>query len=268
MVVAGNPLILFPITQEVRIDDYIKAYTTTGRPPPPVPLEPADSDQRKLLGLPPLFKPTPFKVNEVTGTVELLPQPCTDPKDVPDAQEFSVRKVDSERYHSISCMLEYANFSFEELRVLAYSRGHKLPPTPVKMDPFVIPSSTSSTSTASTSAAPHGIRTGIYNTGSLNSSTAATGEQYQNICMRDEFKFHSPEELRIAYLLHGRELNSAQILSTASPALPAPTSSALTTTTTGLSGLGHLLTPATPSSVAPPAVYAKPNLPTFTFGLR
>jgi len=105
--------------QEVRIDDYIKAYTTTGRPPPPIPEEPADESQRKLLGLPPLFEPVPFKLND-EGVPELLAQPFTKSTEIPDAQEFTLRRIESEKYHAMSCMLEYSNFS-HEVRLLYLS---------------------------------------------------------------------------------------------------------------------------------------------------
>ena len=47
----------FRPVQELRIADYIKAYMTTGRPPAPVPQEPADPTARASLELPPLFQP-------------------------------------------------------------------------------------------------------------------------------------------------------------------------------------------------------------------
>jgi hypothetical protein len=50
-------LCTFRPVQELRIADYIKAYTTTGRPPAPVPQEPADPTARASLELPLLFQP-------------------------------------------------------------------------------------------------------------------------------------------------------------------------------------------------------------------
>ncbi|EEB93388.1 hypothetical protein MPER_07960 [Moniliophthora perniciosa FA553] len=43
--------------EEVRIDDYIRSYSTTGRPPPPCPQEPKLPTERAARGLPPLFEP-------------------------------------------------------------------------------------------------------------------------------------------------------------------------------------------------------------------
>lgn len=100
--------------QEVRIEDYIKAYQATGRPPVPVPQEPADELARKALNLPPLFKP--YSVPSTSSSSVALvstAQRITDPTQLPPAQEFRLRSTDSEKYHDISCMTEYEFFSHE-----------------------------------------------------------------------------------------------------------------------------------------------------------
>ncbi|EGO00562.1 hypothetical protein SERLA73DRAFT_133491, partial [Serpula lacrymans var. lacrymans S7.3] len=45
--------------EELRVQDYLKAYTTTGRPPVPCPQEPTTESSRTALGLPRLFQPIP-----------------------------------------------------------------------------------------------------------------------------------------------------------------------------------------------------------------
>ena len=133
------------ITQEIRVEDYIRSYQSTGRPPLPVPQEPADELQRKTLGLPPLFKPhtnsTP--TTGVTGSASsstpssilsstlgstpttllpsLLPNTTTtttkprivNAADIPVGQEFRTHILAGEKYQTIVCMPEYEGFSSE-----------------------------------------------------------------------------------------------------------------------------------------------------------
>lgn len=43
--------------QERRIQDYLRAYRSTGKPPAPFPQQPTDRAQRAALGLPPSIEP-------------------------------------------------------------------------------------------------------------------------------------------------------------------------------------------------------------------
>lgn len=126
------------IPQELRIDDYIKAYRSTGRPPQPFPQEPADELQRKSLNLPPLFKPHPIRnPTSVSTASSLFPFGALNsgrmdnptevqldlavridnPAELPTGQEFRLPLVNGEKYHSITCMPEYTNFT-QEVRFL------------------------------------------------------------------------------------------------------------------------------------------------------
>lgn len=135
-------------TQEVRIEDYIHFYQTTGRPPPPVPQEPTDEFQRKTLGLPPLFKPQTnpaLPTGESDGAASsslvsmttsssaplgsastsnslgtsLLPNTTAskprivNPADIPTGQEFRMPVIATEKFQNIVCMSEYEGFSPE-----------------------------------------------------------------------------------------------------------------------------------------------------------
>ena len=128
------------ILQETRIDDYIKAYQSTGRPPQPCPQEPVDELQRTSLNLPPLFKPHPIRSSTLaTTTSSLLPvgslssgrmdnsppvqldlaARINNPAEIPPGQGFRLHSANGEKYHCISCMPEYTNFS-QEVRFLFF----------------------------------------------------------------------------------------------------------------------------------------------------
>ena len=119
--------------QESRIDDYLKAYQSTGRPPQPCPQQPEDESQRKSLNLPPLFKPRPIRnsisvttpasslspfgtINRTGSSTDVqldLAARITNPAELPPGQEFRLFSANGEKYHCISCMPEYMNFSQE-----------------------------------------------------------------------------------------------------------------------------------------------------------
>jgi hypothetical protein len=115
------------VPQEVRIDDYLNAYRTTGRPPVPVPQEPTNEQQRTLLSLPPLFKPystrdtgpasfaPPSFFNSSSGNPSVnrppTPPAITNPADLPPAQEFMTTTSEVEVYQSISIMPMFRGFS-------------------------------------------------------------------------------------------------------------------------------------------------------------
>ncbi|TFK33526.1 hypothetical protein BDQ12DRAFT_690963 [Crucibulum laeve] len=201
--------------EEVRIDDYIKAYTTTGQPPVPCPQLPEGDAERQALVLPPLFKP--YTVASVSGEAPAATHHrIVDPSEIPPAQAFHMTIADGESYQSISCMSGLTGFSHEELRYYAYLKGHKMPPTPVPLYPF-----DSTATPVAAEAAPPGGKVDIL----------------ENISAQDLYAKHCPEELRIAYMLAGRELNSEEIIQFKNPLLPspsdppAPTNPLITTTT-------------------------------------
>ena len=134
------------LPQEIRVEDYIRSYQSTGRPPIPVPQEPADERERKALNLPPLFKPQTnitLLATGVTGNASsstpssmlsstlgststtsllasLLPNTTTPAKprivnavDIPVGQEFRTHILAAEKYQTIVCMPEYEGFSSE-----------------------------------------------------------------------------------------------------------------------------------------------------------
>lgn len=103
------------VAQEVRVDDYLKAYMTTGGPPQPCTQEPASDVARAALGLPPLFQPysaSPPGGSGSTSSASGQPAPSTtNPLELPPAQEFTPLKIDTETYHSIVASAQYAFFN-------------------------------------------------------------------------------------------------------------------------------------------------------------
>ncbi|KJA20480.1 hypothetical protein HYPSUDRAFT_43184 [Hypholoma sublateritium FD-334 SS-4] len=240
--------------EEVRMADYIAAYQSTGRPPVPVPQLPADAAARAALGLPPLFAPQPVASTSTSTSAlgsalssslagALGPQRIVRAADLPPAQEFRLRAADAERYHAISCMSEYEFFSHEELRFYAYLAGNKTAPHTIKMDPF-----------APVAAAKDVVATG-----------ASLEDKLQSICAQPGFERHSPEELRIAFLLHRRELTSAELEQLQPPGLLAVAAPA-----------SLLPPPATPIALSPmpmsalpqPVFATPPSVPKFSFGFK
>lgn len=196
------------IRQEVRIDDYLKAYTTTGRPPPPVPQTPTGDNERIALGLPILFKPVPTSAEPVFASLVTPPKAkIVNPADLPLGQEFK-ELVAEERYQTMSCMVEYMGFAPEELRYHAYLRGNVMSPIPITMHPFVQPPTSNATTTPSNP--------------KLGDASDSGKETLENISTQAAYIEHSPEELRVAFLLYGRELNSAEIKRSQNPTPVAP----------------------------------------------
>ncbi|OBZ69859.1 hypothetical protein A0H81_10149 [Grifola frondosa] len=153
--------------EERRVQDYLHAYRTTGRPPAPCPQVPIDPQARAALRLPPLFEPHVEAITNLSGrgspTASGSPEP---PLDV----------------QSIVAQPEYKQFSFEEMRWLAYRSGHKYATIPLPRPPTSTPS--------------------------MNGG----GDIFQSICAFPQYDKHSFEELRVAYLRSGRELTSAEII--------------------------------------------------------
>jgi hypothetical protein len=227
--------------EEIRIDDYIKAYRSTGRPPQPCSQEPEDESQRKSLNLPPLFKPHPIRnatltingLDNSTTDVQLnLPERITNPAKLPSGQEFRVHSASGETYHCISCMPQYTNFSQEELQYYAYLAGNIKPPVSVVMDPFIRTMKDTSASEAH----------------------LLVEDQLQSISAQPQYAKHSHEELRVAFLLFGREMTSAELQNPS--AIPPPPSKPIVTI---------------PGRPIPPPAFAAPTsapIPKFSFGLR
>ncbi|KAF8901914.1 hypothetical protein CPB84DRAFT_1665120, partial [Gymnopilus junonius] len=196
---------------EIRIEDYIKSYQTTGRPPLPVPSEPKDEIQRKTLGLPPLFKahvargPPGLGMGQSTsGGADTGPKiAIVDPALLPLGQEFRERVIEKERYQTMAAMAAYTHFSHEEIRFYAYARGHKTAPVPVNMVPFASGVPLKGASPARAPARPG-------------------EERLQNLCAQPGYEKHSPEEFRVAFLLFGREMTSTELLSPSTVVAPPP----------------------------------------------
>lgn len=184
------------IRQEVRIDDYLKAYTTTGRPPPPVPETPTGDNERIALGLPILFKPVSTSSEPIFTSLVTPPKAkIVNPVDLPLGQEFK-ELVAEERYQTISCMPEYMGFapevryapflrvlalntSGQELRYYAYLRGNVMSPIPITMHPFVQPPPSNATTTSSNT--------------KLGDTSDTGKETLENISTKAAYIEHSPE---------------------------------------------------------------------------
>ncbi|KAL0948984.1 hypothetical protein HGRIS_009084 [Hohenbuehelia grisea] len=191
--------------EEVRVQDYLKAYTSTGRPPVPVPQEPTSAHARLAQGLPPLWKPY---IEELPGlgASGAGGAAATSPESLPQVQRCEALPLLGEVMQSITMRSPYNHFSFEELRYYACLRGM---------------GKHTDASTSSTPAAP-------FATPSFPSQgpRPEPGETFESISTRVGYQGHSPEEHRIAYLLSGRELNSEEIFQrlgrTTNPSAPAP----------------------------------------------
>jgi len=149
----------------------------TGRPPQPVAQLPEGDKDRSALRLPPLFKPTgehdPILANRPKETAPPLVAQVTattskkDLANIPAIQEFKGERVGGETLYTISCAEPFTGYSPEELRYHAYKNGQKPPPS---------------------------------------------SDVLQSISSKPEFAQHSFEELRIVFMLAGRELTSAEII--------------------------------------------------------
>ena len=119
--------------QEIRTQDYLKAYTATGRPPAPVPQEPVGETERAGLGLPPLFQPHVEGGGSdtlSTGPVAEASNPPASPahqsrimdhSKLPRIPQFRpVIENDEDTYHNISAMPDYSFFSNEASTFMFY----------------------------------------------------------------------------------------------------------------------------------------------------
>jgi len=191
--------------EELRMSDYLKAYSATGRSPqpcPPLPLHPAE---RAQLGLPPHFQPyievggLPSTEDPVAVTLQLHGSTSDGPPPqelsaVPDTQMFSPTVDVSESgqtvyLQTIAAQHAFSRFSFEELRVQAYRAGKIIVPIPKGVNNTLVPT---------LMVTPPALNTG--------------NEQFESITCTPSFEKHSFEELQLAYRRVGRELNSEQIV--------------------------------------------------------
>ncbi|KAG1751911.1 hypothetical protein EDD22DRAFT_915234 [Suillus occidentalis] len=181
--------------EEMRVKDYIKTYTATGRPPAPVPDLPNTPNARHALGLPPLFSPIPIESTPSINSISIAAEKAiTNPSDLPTIQ-----------FQSITAQPTFSLFSYEELRLYAYLSGNIMPPTPL---PSEILSSDN---------APPQIVHPFYANDSTATAFARTTigpdapDAYMSITTSLKFNKHSFEELRLAYQLAGKELTSIEI---------------------------------------------------------
>ncbi|KAJ3826721.1 hypothetical protein EV361DRAFT_425584 [Lentinula raphanica] len=221
--------------EEVRIDDYLLAYRTTGKPPLPCPQEPVLAHERVTRGLPALFKPTllPSSSSEVTE--------ANANEALPEWQVFAVTKPplgpgtsSTDRLQSITAADQYAAYSFEELRCRAYLAGRVVAPPP-----HILSSSTSSTLHS------NGIQWG-----------GDTTETFLSISSKPEFALHSFEELRLASMkANGRDVTSKELMgigsSASGPSIAIPPFSSSPSTSSLFATSASPATPAAPSPNPP-----------------
>ncbi|KAH7883358.1 hypothetical protein F5I97DRAFT_1832100 [Phlebopus sp. FC_14] len=208
--------------EEIRIQDYIKSYTTTGQRPPPCPQSPDTPSARAALGLPPLFVPTAIP-NDATGISPSRSghnsSTIRNPSDLPTHPIFQPTKdILGEVFQSISAQTQFSWFSHEELRHYAYRAGNITAPPSSSM-----PSSLTEGINGSQSKFP--FYANDSSATAFLTSTAIPGPPDYMMCISASPRFdkHSFEELRIAHLLAGKELGSSEIPSRGGlPAQAAP----------------------------------------------
>ncbi|KAI0645069.1 hypothetical protein C8Q79DRAFT_1011178 [Trametes meyenii] len=176
--------------EERRYRDYLHAYTTTGRPPPPVPPTPTDRQQRAALGLPPLFEPLSEAEGLTNGVAGVLTPSTSMTGPNLLAQAFVPTKVQeygSETlFQSLVAQQAYAQSSPEELRFEAYKAGKKFADVPQPQRPSLLPS---------VSAAPQSYP-----------------DSLQSVNSMPPYEQHSFEELRLAAIRALRPLTSPEII--------------------------------------------------------
>lgn len=203
--------------EELRVKEYIKAYTTTGRPPAPIPDLPNTPNARHALGLPQLFAPI-----QIESTPSMSPtgipaeKAIISPNDLPTIQVFQSTKTPIDgQFQSITAQTTFSLFSYEELRLYAYLSGNIMPPTPLPSD------------TLSLNNAPAQVVHPFYSNDSAATAFARATtspdapDAYMSITTSLKFDKHSFEELRLACLLAGKELTSIEIPTRGLPPAPA-----------------------------------------------
>jgi|ERR1700722_2242954 len=109
--------------QELRVEDYLKAWIETRNPPAPCPQLPAGDRERAALGLPPLFKPHKVSsdgshpaIHKAVANDSQPHQKITVLESVPTYQQFiptSTKDDLSDRFQSISAQIAFQHFSHE-----------------------------------------------------------------------------------------------------------------------------------------------------------
>ncbi|RDB20633.1 hypothetical protein Hypma_012320 [Hypsizygus marmoreus] len=199
--------------EELRIDDYLHAYRTTGRPPQPFVAHthphrafkpyPEKSILQKLHPPTPLHTPTISVSVPVPPPAIPVPSRPANPAALPDAQNFFTTTFDGEISHCICSIPTFASFSPEELRYYAYLKGHRTPPRSVQLAPFV-PSTPLTNSTTIMFNRP-------------GTDTPASSDIMMSVSAKPEFAGHSVEELRLAYMQTGKELTSSEVFALSPP---------------------------------------------------
>ncbi|KAF7965779.1 hypothetical protein HWV62_41810 [Athelia sp. TMB] len=216
--------------EEIRMEDYLKAYTTTGGPPLPVVQEPAGAQARAALGLPPLFEPytEPAVGESSTSSVVASTAPTTDPAKLPRIHAFQPVQSEGDTYQSIAAVPEYSFFSHEELRCYAYAAGVIMPPTPLPLDlpPIRLSPATSRSAEVLVTPDMHPFFAKDNKTNAFYDEPVdgpASGNlYYHSISASRRHNRHSFEELRVAFLTNGRELDSTELLGPLPAAVATP----------------------------------------------
>ncbi|KAG2158652.1 uncharacterized protein EDB93DRAFT_557560 [Suillus bovinus] len=190
--------------EELRVKEYIKAYTATGRPPAPVPELPNTPNARYALGLPAIFSPIPIESTPSISPASIVAEKAiTNPSDLPTIQVFQSTKTPIEgQFQSITAQPTFSFFSYEELRFYAYLSGNIMPPTTDILSSDNVPTQVIHPFYANDSVAT------AFTRASLGPDAS---DAYMSITASLKFDKHSFEELRLAYRLAGKELTSFEI---------------------------------------------------------
>ncbi|KAG1734494.1 hypothetical protein EDB19DRAFT_1727302 [Suillus lakei] len=191
--------------EELRASDYVKAYTATGRPPAPVPDLPNTPNARHALGLPPIFSPIPIESTPSISPAGIIvtEKPITSPSDLPT-------------YPTTNSGMLTTAYRIQELRLYAYLSGNIMPPAPLPSE--ILSSDNTSTQVVHPFYANDSAATAF----SRASMGPDAPDAYMSITASLKFDKHSFEELRLAYLLAGKELTSIEIPTRGLLPAPAP----------------------------------------------
>ncbi|EKM76007.1 hypothetical protein AGABI1DRAFT_131726 [Agaricus bisporus var. burnettii JB137-S8] len=192
--------------EEVRIDDYIQAYRTTAQPPKPVPELPSGDKERSSLGLPPLFKPISEHDPVLAGR----------PKENPLSSRIALNNgVGVGRVGTGTGTTTGTGITgSSEIGAVArrVSDPGNLPEfqdfknVKVAGETFLTISCSEQYSTFS----PEELR--FYSYKNKDKLRGSESENLESITAKPDFSQHSFEELRVVYMLAGKELTSAQII--------------------------------------------------------
>ncbi|KAG9312250.1 hypothetical protein JVU11DRAFT_7552 [Chiua virens] len=174
--------------EELRVQDYLKAYQSTAQHPQPCPQSPDTPVARQALGLPPLFVPAAIPV----PNDKLDRTTSTDPPQLPTNHEFqSTKTLTGEFFESISAQSLFSHFSHEELRNQAYLSGNKMPPI---SSPSIVGAMEDGNGSTSTSAVPQFYANDSRTTAYLTSTAVpGTPDYMMSIVASYKFEKHSFE---------------------------------------------------------------------------